>query len=269
MEQIHYGRKDINVPQSWQEMSAKQLLALARLSAAGISAQCIKLLFAFHVIGACVLRRKSDGTYILLRGFRRFVLSAGDCTLLAEKFAWLFSEEKDSEGRTVMTLVPQFVNCPWNRIGHLNGPGDFFDRLTYYQYMFLLHYESTISDRPEDSDRLLACLWHSGEVFDSNTIEHDRRRIARMSSERRIVMLWYYIGCKNALHKRYPRIFAAAGEGGTGNVFEDQMRVVDALAGGDMTKKDLVRSGYLYDALVSMDESVRRSEEMEVSMKKK
>ena len=57
MEQIHYGRKDINVPQSWQEMSAKQLLALARLSAAGVSAQCIKLLFAFHVIGACVLGR--------------------------------------------------------------------------------------------------------------------------------------------------------------------------------------------------------------------
>ena len=49
--------------------------------------------------------------------------------------------------------------------------------------------------------------------------------------------------------------------GGGGNVFESQQRIIDALAGGDMTKKEAVRQGYLYDALISMDESLRQREE--------
>lgn len=43
--------------------------------------------------------------------------------------------------------------------------------------------------------------------------------------------------------------------------------MVDALAAGDMTKKEQVRSGYLYDALLSMDESLRRQEERESANK--
>lgn len=269
MDEIRYGRKTINVPQDWHELTREQLLVLARLAGKQLSVQCIKLLFAFHVIGVCVLRRKADGSYVLLRNGRRFTLTLLECSLLSSKFDFLFTEVKDDDDNTTLQLQPKFVNAPYETIGRLHGPGDFFDRLTYYQYMFLMFYENSLEQDPENINRLLACLWHSGKEFDSSRIERDRRRIARLSYARRTVMLWYYIGCKEALHKRFPRIFGSAGTGSSGNVFEDQMRVVDALAGGDMTKKDQVRSGYLYDALISMDESIRRNEEMEAAMHKK
>lgn len=41
--------------------------------------------------------------------------------------------------------------------------------------------------------------------------------------------------------------------------------LVIALAQGDMTKKDAVRKGRLYDALYSMDEALRRQEEAEAN----
>lgn len=269
MDEIRYGRKTINVPQGWHELTTGQLLVLARLAGKDLTVQCVKLLFAFHILGVCVLRSKADGSYVLLRNGRRFTLTLLECTLLASKFDYLFTEVKDDDDNVTLQLQPKFVNSPFESIGRLRGPGDFFDRLTYYQYMFLMFYESCLEQDPQNINRLLACLWHSGKEFDNTRIEHDSRRISRLSTAKRTVMLWYYISCKEALHRRFPRIFSSAGTGGSGNVFEDQMRVVDALAGGDMTKKDQVRSGYLYDALISMDESIRRNEEMEASMHKK
>jgi hypothetical protein len=268
MESFKYGRHTVNIPQNWNELTTRQLLTLAMLSNKGLSIQSVKLLFAFHVLGACVLRCKDDTTYILVRRGKRFTLTLSECALLSSKFDWVFTEVRDEEGEVSLQLQPKFVNSPFDRIGRLKGPGDFFDRLTYYQYMFLMFYESILDEDPDNVNRLLACLWHSGKEFDDARIERDRRRIARTSSAKRTVMLWYYIGCKEALHKRFPRIFGGDGSGSSGNVFEDQMRVVDALAGGDMTKKDLVRKGYLYDALISMDESIRRNEEMEEAMNK-
>lgn len=266
MEEIKYGRKTVRIPQGWHELSTRQLLALARLASRGLSVQSVKLLFALHVIGACVLRAKGDGSYVLLKDGRRFTLSLLECSILASKFDYLFTEVKADNGNVSLQLIPKFVAAPYDRIGRLHGPGDFFDRLTYYQFMFLMFYESRIGQDPKAVNSLLACLWHSGGEFDSANVERDSRRIGRLGPYRQTLMLWYYVGCKDALHKRYPRIFGGDGTGSSGNVFEDQMRVVDALAGGDMTKKDLVRKGYLYDALISMDESIRRNEEMEAAM---
>lgn len=126
-----------------------------------------------------------------------------------------------------------------------------------------------MESEPEMLTRLLACLWHSGRRFDPARIERDARRIARLTWQRRQVMFWYWSGCLHFLTKRYTRVFARRSGGKTSPsaLFEDQLRVVDALAAGDMTKKEQVRSGYLYDALLSMDESLRRQEERESANK--
>ena len=74
------------------------------------------------------------------------------------------------------------------------------------------------------------------------------------------MMMWIWEGSLSFIQQQFPRIFSGEGGGG-GNVFESQQRIIDALAGGDMTKKEAVRQGYLYDALISMDESLRQREE--------
>ena len=59
---------------------------------------------------------------------------------------------------------------------------------------------------------------------------------------------------------QFPRVFSGGGSV-TGNVFESQLRLLDSLAKNDMTKKPAVREGLLYDALMTMDESIRMQEE--------
>lgn len=65
----------------------------------------------------------------------------------------------------------------------------------------------------------------------------------------------------------YPRIFSGEGKGSYGRVFDAQLRLLDSLAQSDMTKKPEIRKGLLLDALYSMDESIRRKEETEESLR--
>jgi hypothetical protein len=52
-----------------------------------------------------------------------------------------------------------------------------------------------------------------------------------------------------------------------GSVFENQMRIVNTLANGDVTKKPKIRNSNLYDALYSMEMAVEEHERMADMMK--
>ena len=64
----------------------------------------------------------------------------------------------------------------------------------------------------------------------------------------------------------YPRIFSGEGKS-NGRVFDSQLRLLDSLAQSDMTKKPEIRKGLFLDALYAMDESIRRKEETEESLR--
>lgn len=269
MEQVVFGRRKVNVPSSWAELNVRQLMTLARLASCNLSPDALKILFALNVLSLRVKKTFDDGSCLMRRGWHSVTLTAEQCASLASRFSWIITVSRDDEGKETQSLFPRFVADPFPRIRGLHGPGDLFDHLTYYQYMFLQYWQQRSAEDMSKADCLLACLWHSRRSFDSSRIERDARRIGRLKDEVRCVMLWYHASCTDALHKRFPRIFSGEGGSSSSNIFEEQMRVVDALAGGDMTKKDLVRNGYLYDALISMDESVRKNEEFEARMKHK
>ena len=80
-------------------------------------------------------------------------------------------------------------------------------------------------------------------------------------------MYWYILGRLSCMANSYPRIFSGEGKGSYGRVFDAQLRLLDSLAQSDMTKKPEIRKGLLLDALYSMDESIRRKEETEESLR--
>lgn len=261
MDRIDSTRKGIPVPTCWNDLTAVQLEALADLSARRLTAQTLKVYFTLFVLRMRVTGFVSGNRFRLARGLHRFTLSAEEFHTLCDRLAFVL-ERSESDG--AVTVVSHRTTDPYPKLRRFSSPGDALERLSYEQFMYAQFYQSQLSDDPAALERLLACLWHTGDSFDAENVERDAKRLRRLPWQTRQAMFWYWDGSLDFIRHRFPRIFSAAPSGKPrSNVFEDQLRVVDALAGGDMTRKPAVRQGYLYDALLSMDESLRRQEERE------
>lgn len=122
-------------------------------------------------------------------------------------------------------------------------------------------YLDAIQVDPDKLNYMLACLWHRGKEFNIDNLERDAMLIKYLPERKKMVMYWFVSGCLSYLSNGFPRIFSGGGTI-THNVFDSQMRLLDTLANSDMTKKDSVRKGNLMDALYTMDEIMRRNEEI-------
>ncbi|WP_195670185.1 hypothetical protein [Bacteroides intestinalis] len=140
--------------------------------------------------------------------------------------------------------------------------------ITYEQFALPQHYQDCIKQDAQQIDYLLAVLFHRKKAFSANDVESDARIIRRLNPEKKMLLYWFYLGCIQWFGDLYPRVFSGGGKA-TGNIYEAQLRIIDSLAGSDMTKKPAVRKGLLLDALVSMEETIRRQEEAEEHNHKK
>lgn len=269
MRTVVIGKKTVQLPSEWQEFSSAQLELLARLASSSLPVETVKLYLVLNLLGLRITRKVGDDTFLFVWHRRRGTITTDEMSQLTAAYDFLFGEVKDKPGSFV--VVSGLTRDPYPHLTDglfpIYGPGDVLDRLTYDQYVYAHTYTSQLTSGDLQSlPRLLACLWHRRPHFDPSRIEGDARRLARLPKERQTVMFWYWCGCMAAVRQLFPRIFSGGASGG--NVFEEQQRVIIALADGDMTKADAVRRGLLYDALFSMDETIRRAEEAERSMKK-
>ena len=262
MKQINYGRRSISLPENWNDLTLEQLITLAVYSLRRLSVQELKVSMLLSTMKVRVMRKSGDDEYRLSFGMlrRAEAISKADVTALADTFSFLIAQREAGVHYINSTLTRDHFPTLRIRGRRLYGPGDILEHLTYEQFVWCQVYLQRMQTEPKMFTRLLATLWHTGRVFDASRIERDAQLIARLPVSTQIVMMWIWEGSLSFIQQQYPRIFSGEGGGG-GNVFESQQRIIDALAGGDMTKKDAVRQGYLYDALISMDESLRPREE--------
>ena len=83
-----------------------------------------------------------------------------------------------------------------------------------------------------------------------------------MSPSVKTIIFWLYLGVLHFLSGKFPRVFSGSGGVGGGSVFENQMKILDSLADGDVTKKPEVRNSLLYDALFTMEIAIERQEKL-------
>lgn len=261
MRYIKLKHRSIAMPENWNELTLEQLLTLAVYGMRKLTVQQLKVSMLLSSMGARVMKKVGDGEYRLRFGLwrRSVTISAEEVTALADSYSFIIARRDDIHHIDSQLTRDHF---PKLRVGgrRLHGPGDILEHLTYEQFVWSQTYLQRMQTDPKLFTHLLATLWHTGERFDVSRVEHDARLIARLPIPTQIVMMWIWEGSLSFIQQQFPRIFSGEGGGG-GNVFESQQRIIDALAGGDMTKKEAVRQGYLYDALISMDESLRQREE--------
>lgn len=287
MHTIQINDNTYKLPENWDELTPEQLLYLVKLTKSDIPVEQVKIHMMLYCLKAHVCRHKKIfKEYVRIKigqesprvrfYVRRhcYLLLPEEVSLLADLFAFLIcSEENDSLPiRQYYHLTPNLTTNPYPnihcRFRKFTGPEDQLLDITFEQFMYLQTYLDAMRSDPTKLDHLLACLWHREKEFDINQLDKDAAILHHLPEDRKIIMYWYILGSLSCMADSYPRIFSGEGKGnGYGRVFDSQLRLLDSLAQSDMTKKPEVRKGLLLDALYSMDESIRRKEETEESLR--
>lgn len=284
MHTIQINDDQYHLPKNWDELTLDQLRHLVKLTQSDVPVEEIKIHMMLYCLQAHVGRHKDiyrDAVHLVIGQpsekvrFRvrkkEYLLRPEEVSQLSDLFHYLLRLDESKHRVYHYYINPDelttnplpTLRC---RLRKFTGPDDQLLDITFEQYMHLQAYLDSMRSTPEHIDYLLACLWHTGKAWNINRLEHDASILRHLPGDTKMVLYWFVLGSLSCYAQMFPRIFSGA-SGGNGRVFDSQMRLLDSLAQSDVTKKPEVRKGYLIDALYSMDESLRRSEEAEENMK--
>lgn len=267
MHTLQVNNDTYHLPESWDELTLQQLYFLVDITRKDTPIEQVKVKMLLRCLNASVLPpRKADGGRTRIRFGNRlfgksYPFTPEEVHSLADLFGFLFEKEEEGDRYHIRPLLS--INpFPTLRIRgrQFIGADDGLYDLTFEQFIYIQTYLDALRNDSSKLDPLLACVWHRGKRFDIERLECDARLLHHLPDAKKMVMLWFINGSLALLGEQYPRVFSG---GGTSHnpVFDSQLRLLDSLAGSDMTKKDAVRKGLLIDALYTMDESIRRKEE--------
>ena len=255
MRTITIANKNIEVPSAWNELLDAQLRLLACLVMEAYSLQEVKLKLLLFCIGARVRRANEQvsDVWALALGSKTVFLSAAELEEMGRMFDFLF----DTEGR----LDVRLTRTPFFRLETprmmLMGPEDGLINVSYGQFvqaqtllpLVQADFDSHIND-------FLCVLWKDLR-FEPTEDGAPEWLYGVPDSEKR-VMLWYYIGSLRFIAEKFPRLFSGGEAATDENPFDAQQRIIDELAGGDVTKKEQVRRSPLYDVLYTLEMAIER-----------
>ncbi len=248
------GNVEFSLPEEWDELTAKQLLFLVGLFNKQITPEEVKVKMVLHCAGGRVRGKNGDGSFRLSFEKKRVDLSPEELVSISLVFDFLFMVV-DGDVR----VDPRITRNHFReiRVGftRLHGPDDGLTNLKYRDFADLQIAHAFSSGVPADMDRFISLLYRkkNGSI--------DEWAVRRIPAKVKVAILWFYLGSIQKLQELFPRVFAGGGEEG-GNPADGQMRIIDALAKNDVTKKEAVRNSDLYEALYTMEVAAEQYEEM-------
>jgi hypothetical protein len=224
-----------------------------------ISAEEIKLRMLLKILKARVHSYSGAGDeifFIVKAGKKKYELSAEQMHSVTAIFDYLFIEENGTiDINPLLTKNPFPVLKVKGKI--LQGAGEGLQDITYEQFVFLMTWFNQMLTEPERINDFIAVLYKSPDGK-----EIPAGKFAKLPQEVKTALTWYYLGSMAFMTEKFPLTFSGTGGSSGRSVFENQMRVVDALAGNDLTKKQTVKSSLLYDALFTLEIAAENNEKM-------
>ena len=263
MKKVKIGNQNFNFPSSWNEMTVEQLCFLAKILKGQVTTTEIKLKMALFSIGARVRRyhRAYGDGYAILLAKKNIYLETDQFIQLSSIFDFILKNENELDIKLTKNPFPKIT------VGKkvLYGPEDGLTNISYGQFIMLQTWQHRMTnDFNKYIDDFLAVIWkpdkfNASDVGDSSLLHY------MLDNCIKTVMCWYYFGSINFISEKFPRIFPGNDAEQTQDVFAMQQRIVDEMAGGDVTKKDMVKQCLLYDALFTMDMAMEREEKKKKS----
>jgi hypothetical protein len=229
---------------------------------------------------------------------KKYVLSTWQIVELTEKLSWIFTpldagtdrpQQFSVRCKLTRNLLPKVrVNSPFS-IFHspfYYGPSDGISNLRFSEYIYVETSHSRYLDTGDEKhlDAMIAVMYRprrwfvrtgsakwTGDYrreFNPFLTEKYQRTVRRLSPvTKRMILMWYQ-ACTLMLHRMFPDVFTRGTGKSNTEVFESFMDMVNTLSGDDVTRKNAVREAYLFDALKTVNEMVRRNRELEKQIKK-
>ncbi|MDR2627506.1 MAG: hypothetical protein LBC40_05690 [Dysgonamonadaceae bacterium] len=251
------------IPGTWNELTMKQLVFLIHLTEKPLTAEEIKLKMLLFCLPAHVRRYRTLLTgalrYTVVAGKHKYYeFSAEEMLAVCDLFSFLFSgHDKKLSIHPQLTVNPfRTTRCGCHRV---YGPDDALMDITYEEFAFLLTYFQHMQSHPDAIHDFLSVIYRTRR--DRECGKRNPEMMRKMSPTVKTAALWHFLGAIQFLAEKFPRTFSG-GEPSSGNVFESQMRVIDALASNDVTKKETVKKSLLYDALYTMECAAENAEKM-------
>ncbi len=252
------------VPSGWNEFSTEDLVALINICKKESTMIEIQLKFFLYCVYGCVTHDVGMNIYNIKTKRSRHTLRADELAMTLSVFDYIF--DFDNDGNPYLSPKLTTNHFPKTQCGCtiLYGPNDALDNITYNDFIWLQTWHSQMKDNIAAVDELINVL------YKQKSGKQDVSILSKMSPTVKTATLWLYIGTLQLLSERFPHVFGGVGSelSSASEVFDNQQRIIDSFAQGDVTKKEQVRCSLLYDALYSMEMAAIRQEEMEDAMNK-
>ncbi len=251
------------VPSNWNEISKNQLVALIRLSEKQMSYVELQLKFFLHCIRGRVKEDVTPCMFQIKTPKARHSLFADELVSILNVFDFLFEEDETGQ-RSIRPglIINHFKKV---RVWHVTlfGPNNMLDNITYNQFVWLQTWQSQLNDNPKAINEFL------NVIYTDRCGKQNMWAVRHMPKVVKTGVLWFYLGSLHFLEAKFVNVFSGSSSGENMNVFDNQQRVIDSLADGDVTKKNQVRESLLYDALYSMEMAAIQMKEIEKQRKGK
>jgi len=240
------------IPGDWNELTAGNLLFLVYLLKKNITTEEMKLKMLLHSMRARVTRHNFPYFRVKAKK-KKYELTSEELSVISDIFDYLFAEVKGKYSLNPLLVKNPFpvIRCGLTK---LYGPADGLTDFTYQRFSDLLVYQTKIDQSEADFDNFLSILYRTKNGKESN-------KVSRISKKKKIVILWFYMGCLNFIQNKFPAVFSGVGDKPQ-DIFDSQMRVIDALAQNDVTKKEQVKNSLLYDAFYTMEVAAETMEKL-------
>lgn len=280
MHTITIGTHKILIPGCWNELTAEQLIQMAKLINGNIGLEEIKVKMLFIFTGIKVVQQPSvlvDGKefFWIRHQKRKFLVSAHSLAHISSPFLNFFTEINENEWIIKPTITRQLL--PIVEVGKvkLHGPADGLSNITFREFIFA---ETALNQLIAANDttqlnQLIGILYrpfgkikqgtlaYTGDVrekFNDNNMDEQAKLIASMPKELKRAILWYYKGCKQHLSTLFPLVFSE-GSATSKSTFEVFMTIVDDIANNQPAEHERILDVLLYSALQSLNNRIEKS----------
>lgn len=297
MHTITINKIRFNVPGKWNELTREQLMKLMDMynkqyNLAEVSVKLLLIITGIKVVYYGKFKvevyKNPYEEYVFRYGNNIFIVDLKDIIHATSCLQFLFRIETINDQKVYIldsklskNLLPE-IKFKWFRKWY--GPADGLKNLTFSEFIHAETAFDRIANSKDDKyiDQLIAILYRQRgpvkesskkyrgdlrESFNDFHIDRNAKIASRIPDNLKAAIMLYYQGCRYSITKLFPEVFSGSG-GSKEETFKSYMNLVEVLSGYDITKKANIRNAYLYDVLLTLNESIIRDREREKGMEK-
>ena len=252
---------NLTAPQSWKELSPKQLIYISWLMCRGNLTEKEFHTYAFVRLTGIKVLNKVDDTWHCKYKKNHFTLSAEQVLSFSGQFTWL------TQSIGEVTPLPEL-----KKIAHQDVR---LRKLPLEQYLACENYYQAylFTKKEEFLNKLIASFYLGDEEFNDGYTAERAELFEKLSFHiRHTVFLWFY-GLKSVFQKQFPNFFQKVEstfdeKPQAPNMLTQINNMIRMLNGGDITKTETIYKIDTWEALAELDAKARENKELERRMKK-